>query len=136
MDMDERQVQIRGKIFFHTTAGLMIILMGAAFLQDFGIFDIVKKIGFSDFLIASVILAITYASCALLFKDAYFGMHSRQQMTFFMIFFYILTVLEDVLFICDCLRGEKLSMITAASLLMVNSISISFLWKRRKQKRD
>ena len=136
MNMDERQIQIRGRIFFHTMAGLIIVLLCAAFIQDFGIYDIVNKIGFSDFLISIVMLASAYASCALLFKDAYFGMHSQQQMTFFMIFFFIITIIDDVLFVSDRLCGETLTMIIAASLVMVNAISISFLCMRRRQNRN
>lgn len=131
--MDERQLQIRGKIFFHATAGLILILMGAAFLQDLGIYDIAKNIGFSDFLLVVVIVTITYVSCAALLKDAYFGVNNQRQLTFVMYFFFIITFLEDLLFVCDTIRGEAPSLMTAASLLMVNSISLSFLYTRKKQ---
>lgn len=132
--MDERQQQIRGKIFQNAMIITIVYLLAAAFIQDFHIFDIEKTFGLSTFMILSVNIMITYVSCMMLWKDAYFGISRLPQMRVVLVVFSLLALLQDGLFIFDIIQGEVFSIpsVGITSLIMVNSISL-LLWYKRHE---
>ena len=132
--MDERQIQVQGKIFKNAFIATIVYLLGAAFIQDFHIFDIDRNIGFSAFMILSINMLITYISCMMLWKDAYFGISRLPQMRMVLIIFTLLALCQDILFIFDIIRGDLFSspFVGFTSLFMINSISL-LLWYIRHE---
>lgn len=63
---DERQILIRGKIVVQALVLVLIMMLAAAFINDFHIFDIEKEIGFSDFMIGTSYLLLGFVSCSIL----------------------------------------------------------------------
>lgn len=130
--MDERQMQVRGKIGFYGCCGTIIYFLVAAFLTDFDILNIPEVFGFSDFMIASAVLLVVFISLFAIWKDAYFGVDSLHQMKVISMVFLFIAILEDTLFISDCIRGELPGIVTICSLLLSNSLTFSLWYKRRE----
>ena len=130
--MDERQLQVRGRIGFIGCIATVIYFIVAAFLYDFEILNIPKIVGFSDFMLASGLILITYVSLATIWLDAYFGFDSLHQMKVIRMIFLVLAILEDTLLIFDCIRGESVGIVSITSLCMVNSIAFSLWYKCRE----
>ena len=78
-EFDERQVLLRGKIAVQTVIVTVVMLLAAAFITDFGIYDIEKEIGFSDFMIIASCFIITFISVNSILRGAYFGLLSRDR---------------------------------------------------------
>lgn len=129
--MDERQQQVRGKIAMQALIGMIVYLLLAAFLNDFGVIDIEHHIGCSNFLIFSVVLLLSFLSVSLILRDAYIGVAKNPQLRICLGVFTALAVFQDVLFIFDQIRGEGVTLVSVSSLILVNSVSIC-LWIKRK----
>ena len=130
--MDERQRAVRGKISMRALIGMIIYLMLAAFVNDAGMIDIEHEIGFSDFLIFTIMLLISFVSVSMILQDAYIGVMKDAQMKFCLWVFTILAILEDVLCILDLIQGDSMNIVHIGSLLMVNGVSLC-LWIKHKE---
>ncbi|MCH4286799.1 NADH-quinone oxidoreductase [Amedibacillus hominis] len=131
-EFDERQVLLRGKIAVQTVIVTVGMLLAAAFITDFGIYDIEKEIGFSDFMIIASCFIITFISVNSILRGAYFGLLSRDREKMIRYIFTALAMVEIGLSIFDIIRGESLSPVSIMSIIMMASISVC-LWMKRKE---
>lgn len=131
-EFDERQILIRGKIAVQSLVLALIMMLAAAFINDFHIFDIEKEIGFSDYMIGASCLLLGFVSCSMIIKGAYFGPFSKAKYRTILSIFTLLCILELVLMSFDLLRGEQPTFVSACSILMITSITCS-LWYLRKE---
>lgn len=131
-EFDERQVLLRGKIAVQTVIITVVMLMAAAFITDFGIYDIEKEIGFSDFMIIASCFIITFISVNSILRGAYFGLLSRNREKMIRYIFTALTIMEMGLSIFDIVRGESLTPVSITSMIMMVSITVC-LWIKRKE---
>lgn len=131
-EFDERQVLLRGKIAVQTVIITVVMLMAAAFITDFGIYDIEKEIGFSDFMIIASCFIITFISVNSILRGAYFGLLSRDREKMIRFIFTALTIMELGLSIFDVVRGESLTPVSIMSMIMMVSITVC-LWIKRKE---
>lgn len=129
--MDERQLQIRGKIMTQAVIGTIILLLVIAFLDSFGIIRIISIMEVSDLLLNIALLMLTYISINLIWRDAYFGLVDLKRMKMAMYVFIILAIVEDGLMIFHIFNKEGFSPISFLSIIMVNSIAISLICKRK-----
>lgn len=127
---DERQEYERGKIMsraFILTIGLLLIL---AFINEFDIFDVEKKIGFGDTLLILACINITYVSVEAILNGSYFAPKSNHRFCNIAYLFTFLTLVLVILSVLDIVKGEHLTALHIVSLVMVLSITIS-MWIRK-----
>jgi hypothetical protein len=97
---DERQLQVRGQVFFHGFFVAVVLLLLNAFLQSN---DIVWASPFNqNILIVAALVAVV--SIELILRGAYFGQHKRPWVLIGL--FGILSVLLAVSLIIDFVQGE------------------------------
>lgn len=130
-NLDERQMQIQGKIMKQGVLGIIVVLMLIALVDSFDLFPIHSYVDLPDLMIVLCLLLVTFLSLSLIWRDAYFGIASVQQMRVIMMVFVTLMIAEDILFAADLVQGEGITAVTVFSLMMVNSIALSMLYKRK-----
>lgn len=130
-EFDERQVLIRGKIAVQTVILTLIILLTAAFINDFHIFDFEHEVGFSSFMIGASCLILAFISSSLILRDAYFGLMSMARSSICRFVFTALGLVEIILLGYDLMNGEGISFVSACCVIMVVTITSS-LWYKRK----
>lgn len=127
---DERQVLVRGRIMTQSFVLVLALLLVSAFISDMGIYDIEKNIGFSDYAIDLICIAMTYASCSLILRDAYIGLFSQKRAKCAMWIFILLSAVLVFLNILHLLEGEPVTLNSVITLIMVISIASSLFSKR------
>lgn len=133
--MDERQVATQGKICQRACIGIIFYFLLIAFVNGLHIFELERWMEFSDFLIMSAVLLLTYLSLAMIWKDAYFGPANLAMMKRVSYIFIALSIAEDGLLIADFIRGEIPSIVSICTLIMVNAIAFSLWYKKRSYNR-
>lgn len=131
-EFDERQVMIRGKIGVQSLVLAIVMMVGAAFINDFQIYNIEKEIGFSSFMIGASCLLLCFVSCSMIIKGAYFGPFSKANYRMVLSVFTVLSLAEVVLTIYDIMNGDTISFVSWCSMIMVIAITCS-LWYLRKE---
>ena len=129
---DERQAMVRGKIALHASILAIVLMLGAALINDFGIYAIEEKIGFSDFMIGASLILLGYLSTSCIIKDASFGLFSRLRTTMVISVFTALTVMVLGLLCFDIMRGESVGFVSICNTGMLLCITGS-LWYMRKE---
>lgn len=129
---DERQREVRGSIGFRAIVIVIVLMIAAALINDFEIYDIEHNIGFSSFMIGACTLLVGYLSVSLILKDAYFGVLYRLRCNAIIYIFTALTLIEVALLGFDMYRGESVSFVTGCSICMVLSVTLS-LWHMKKE---
>ena len=127
---DERQVLVRGRIMTQSFVLVLALLLVSAFINDMGIYDIEKNIGFSDYAIDLICIAMTYASCSLILRDAYIGLILPKRAVYIMWVFILLSAVLVFLNILHLLEGEPVTLNSVITLIMVISIASSLFSKR------
>lgn len=131
-EFDERQVLIRGKIAVQSLVLAIVLMLGAALINDFQIINIEKEVGFSEFMIGASCLLLCFVSCSMIIKGAYFGPFSKAKYRMILSVFTVLCVLELVLMMFDVMRGEGITFVSACSIIMITLITCC-LWYLRKE---
>lgn len=128
--IDERQMQIRGKIAIHTLTFVVALLLIISFSETFDIVHILDYVSLADLMLIICMLALTFGSLSLIWKDAYFGIVKQSAMKGVLYLFAALSIMQDALFIYDVTQAD-IMILSIFTIIMTNSITISLLIKRK-----
>lgn len=128
--IDERQMQIRGKIAIHTLTFVVALLLIISFSETFDIVHVLDYVSLADLMLIICMLALTFGSLSLIWKDAYFGIVKQSAMKGVLYLFAALSIMQDALFIYDVTQAD-IMILSIFTIIMTNSITISLLIKRK-----
>lgn len=114
--IDERQMQIRGKIAIHTLTFVVALLLIISFSETFDIVHVLDYVSLADLMLIICMLALTFGSLSLIWKDAYFGIVKQSAMKGVLYLFAALSIMQDALFIYD---------VTQADIMILSIFTIS-----------